>query len=119
MKRPKPAHDWNKARQLRRQMSLPEVLLWKQLKGQPLGIKFRRQHPVGPFVIDFYCPAVKLGFEIDGMVHDAGDRPERDQRRDVWLHQQGIELIRIPASEVLRSMESVAEAIVMECSKRR
>lgn len=76
-------HAYAKARQLRRDMSLPERLLWRELRGKPAGLKFRRQHPVGPYVIDFYCASAKLGIEIDGIAHDMGERPERDMRRDV------------------------------------
>jgi very-short-patch-repair endonuclease len=63
------------ARRLRRTMSLPEVLLWTQLRGKPLGIKFRKQHPVGDYVVDFYCAEKQLAVEIDGIAHDMGDRP--------------------------------------------
>ncbi len=113
-----PAHNYAKARKLRAAMSLPEVLLWKLLRRKPDGVKFRRQHPVGPYVIDFYCPSAKLGFEIDGIAHDMGDRPERDASRDAWLAGQGIEIVRIPASEVLKSDTDVAEAILRRCGNR-
>jgi len=63
------------ARQLRQQMSLPETLLWNLLRKAPDGVIFRRQHPVGPYVVDFYCAKAKVCFEIDGIVHDMGDRP--------------------------------------------
>ena len=118
MERRPPDHDYAKARRLRREMSLPEVLLWERLRRKPLGVKFRRQHPVGRFVIDFYCPSAKLGFEIDGAAHDMGDRPERDMRRDEFLRGQGIGIVRIAASEVLQSVEAVAESIVAHCCQR-
>ena len=105
----------SKARILRKEMSLPEVLLWRVLKAKPLGIKFRRQHPIGPFVLDFYCPQAKLAIEIDGIAHDMGDRPLRDENRTAWLETQGIGLLRIPASDVLKSTEQAAEAIVAAC----
>lgn len=113
-----PRHDYAKARQLRAAMSLPEVLLWRLLRRKPNGVKFRRQHPVGPYAIDFYCPSAKLGFEIDGIAHDMGDRPEKDASRDVWLAEQGIEIVRIPASEVLKSDVDAAEAILRRCGRR-
>lgn len=113
-----PAHLYAKARKLRAAMSFPEVLLWKLLRKQPDGVKFRRQHPVGPYMIDFYCPSAKLGFEIDGIAHDMGDRPEKDIARDAWLAGQGITIVRIPASEVLKSAVEVAEAILRRCGGR-
>ena len=56
-----------KARALRPEMSPPEAALWQVLRTRPEGVKFRRQHPVGPFVVDFYCPSAKLVVEIDGI----------------------------------------------------
>ena len=84
-----------KARQLRKTMSKPEIMLWQQLRKKPSGIKFHRQHPIGPYILDFYCPSANLAIEVDGMAHDMGDRPERDERREHELSQQGIETIRI------------------------
>jgi very-short-patch-repair endonuclease len=111
-------HNHAKARRLRAEMSLPEVLLWRLLRKQPMGMKFRRQHPVGKYVIDFCAPAVKLGFEVDGIIHDMGDNPLRDIARDTWLGEQGIDIIRIPAKEVLRSPIEVADSIVRTCQGR-
>jgi very-short-patch-repair endonuclease len=90
-------------------------MLWQLLRGQPDGVKLRRQHPLGPYVLDFYCAAKKVGFEIDGIAHEMGDRPSRDEQRDDWLRSQGVEIVRIPAADVLRSPEAVAEAIVRYC----
>ena len=99
-------------------MSLPERLLWRELKGRAGGLKFRKQHPVGPYVIDFYCASAKLGVEIDGIAHDMGDRPKRDQVRDAFIREQGIEVVRYVATDVLRSPVDVAEAIVVLCCER-
>ena len=105
-----------KARNLRREMSLPEVLLWRILRARPAELKFRRQHPAGPYVLDFYCPEAKLGFEIDGFAHNTGDRPARDVVRDRWLADQGITVIRTPAADVLKSPADVAETITATCA---
>ena len=110
-------HDYAKARDLRRQMTLPEVLLWRELRRHPL--KFRKQHPVGPYVIDFYCAAAKLGIEIDGMAHDTGDRAERDLRRAEFLGGRGITLARFTAREVLADAGAVADMIVQLSLARR
>jgi very-short-patch-repair endonuclease len=61
-----------KARELRRHMSLPEALLWRLLRRAPNGVAFRRQHPIGEYVVDFYCPAAKLAIEVDRAAHDFG-----------------------------------------------
>ena len=70
---------------------------------------FRRQHPVGPYVLDFYCADARLCVEVDGAFHHVGDRPQRDARRDAWLNGQGIEVVRIPAWWVLDDPGAVAE----------
>tara|TARA_R110000850_G_scaffold80895_4_gene173678 strand:- start:4106 stop:4462 length:357 start_codon:yes stop_codon:yes gene_type:complete len=101
-----------KARQLRKTMSKPEVMLWQQLRRKPVGIKFRRQHPVGPYIVDFYCSPAKLAIEVDGVAHDMGTRPEHDRRREWELSQQGVETIRISARDVLQDAEDVADRIL-------
>jgi very-short-patch-repair endonuclease len=101
-----------RARKLRKEMSLPEVLLWQLLRGQPRGVKFRRQHPSSEIRIDFYCSDARLAIEIDGVSHDMGDQPGRDVRRDAWLKSQGIDSVRIPATDVLRDATEVANTIL-------
>ncbi|MGG8896335.1 endonuclease domain-containing protein, partial [Escherichia coli] len=80
------------ARKLRRDLSLPEALLWQRLRGRQAGLKFRRQHPVGPYVVDFYCPAVKTVIEIDGQAHDRADRPDRDAARESFIAENGLHM---------------------------
>jgi very-short-patch-repair endonuclease len=102
----------DRARLSRRKMDLPEVLLWNQLRRRQLeGLHFRRQHPFGPFILDFYCDAAKLAVEVDGYSHDVGDRPERDLRRDRWLADRGVRTLRIPAREVLNDMDGALATI--------
>ncbi|MEN3749824.1 endonuclease domain-containing protein [Sphingomonas sp. HF-S3] len=101
-----------RAKQLRRAMSLPEVLLWRELRKRPGGLKFRHQHPAGPYILDFYCAEVDLAIEVDGEVHGRGDRPERDGVRDAWLHERDVRVLRILASDVLRDLDAVILHIV-------
>ncbi|XUU61945.1 endonuclease domain-containing protein [Erythrobacter sp. HA6-11] len=108
-------HNYAAARRLRKTMSLPEGLLWRELRARKSGLKFRRQHPVGRYVLDFYCAAAKLGIEIDGIAHDMGDRRKYDTRRDAWLTSKGISVLRIAASDVLRDPNECAEAIANYC----
>ena len=90
-------------------MSLPEVLLWKELKrSSGPGPQFRRQHPVGPYVLDFYCSRARLCVEIDGYAHGTGDRPARDERRDRYLQALDIRVERIAAAGVLKDPHSIA-----------
>jgi very-short-patch-repair endonuclease len=102
------------ARNLRREMTLPEVLLWEQLRAGKLGAKFRRQHPIGPYIADFYCASLKLVIEIDGEAHNRGDRPARDEVRDQHLADQGSRVLRFAALEVLKNMDGVLAVISAE-----
>jgi len=104
-----------KARTLRRTMTLPEVLLWRALRTHPSGLKFRRQHPAGPYVLDFYCEAALKGIEVDGMAHELGDNPQRDVVRDAWLANAGISIVRIPSRDVLHSLDDVLRFLVDQC----
>ena len=100
------------ARILRSEMSFPEVLLWRALRARPAGLRFRRQHPAGPYVLDFFCVSRRLAVEVDGEAHDRGNRPKRDELRDAWLMSQGVMVLRIPAAEVLKDIEAVVLHIV-------
>ena len=117
MPRERQDRDVARARKLRREMSLPEVLLWRIFRREPEGVKLRRQHPIGKYVIDFHCAKSNIGIEIDGFAHATGDRPLHDEQRDAYLNEQGVQIIRIPASEVLLSPECVAESIVRYCKR--
>ncbi len=77
----------------------------------PCRSALRRQHPIGPYVLDFYCPAAHLAVEVDGYVHGTGDIPERDERRDTWLKAQGISVLRIAASDVMADPDEEAGMI--------
>ncbi len=101
-----------RARSLRREMSLPEILLWSELRGGRLGgLKFRRQHPFGPYVLDFYCAEKRLAVEVDGEAHTHENRPEQDRIRDQRLAENGVITLRIPARDVLQSVDSAIAAI--------
>ena len=77
-----------RARELREQATVIEFLIWSELRGRKLaGLKFRRQHPIGPFVVDFYCAEHQLVVELDGPVHD--ERQDDDRQRSQYLRQRG------------------------------
>ena len=111
MRAPKETVD--NARRLRRNLSPPEARLWSRLRTRAPGAPiFRRQHPIGRYVLDFYCAKARLAVEVDGIGHDMGDRPQRDLRRDAWLRAQGVTVMRISASDVMRAIDDVVDAIV-------
>lgn len=93
-------------------MSKPELNLWHALRRGGLdGLKFRRQHPIGPYVLDFYCASLRLAVEVDGYDHCIGSRPRRDRARDQWLAAVGVRTLRIPAHEVMSSVGGVLSGI--------
>ncbi|MCP3729124.1 endonuclease domain-containing protein [Sphingomonas sp. MG17] len=109
-----PKRNQKRAKQLRRAMTLPEILLWRELKKRPAELRFRHQHPAGEhYVLDFFCPRHKLAVEVDGEAHERGDRPERDAVRDAWVSSQGVRTLRIPAVEVLNDLDAVVRYIVV------
>jgi very-short-patch-repair endonuclease len=101
-----------KARNLRDNMSLPEVVLWRELRKRPGGLKFRRQHPSGAYVLDFFCSDARLAIEIDSFAHSTRDRPQHDAARDAWFAGAGIATLRIGARDVLADLEAVVAHIV-------
>jgi very-short-patch-repair endonuclease len=106
-----------RARALRRDMTLPDGMLWQVLRHRPDGFKFRRQHPIGRCIVDFYCPAARLVIEVDGESHRMGDNPERDEQRDAWLRNQGLQVLRFDAGDLIRDVQSVVTAILLECRR--
>ncbi|MEO7026098.1 MAG: endonuclease domain-containing protein [Caulobacteraceae bacterium] len=107
-----PAVTVGRARELRRSMTAPEVLLWALLRGGKLGgLRFRRQHPVGPFILDFFCPTKRLAIEVDGEGHRVGDQREREDRRDQWLIERNIVVMRFAAMDVLENPDGVLTRI--------
>jgi len=102
-----------KLARLRKEMSLPEAVLWRALRrDQQQGLRFRRQHPVGSFVLDFYCASARLAIEVDGAAHDFVERAIRDEGRDAWLAERGIRVLRFLAKDVL-SEEGLEMVLLM------
>jgi very-short-patch-repair endonuclease len=90
-----------RARVLRRNLTRPETTLWALLRRKQLShLRFRRQHPFGAYILDFYCPAAKLCVEVDGPVHDDPRQVAHDAARTQWLAAQGISLVRFSAADV-------------------
>lgn len=89
-----------------------------QLRGRLLNRQSRRQHPVGPYVLDFYCARARLAVEVDGYAHSTADRPQRDERRDAWLAERGIATLRLPAELVLSDMDAAVRTIAAELDRR-
>jgi adenine-specific DNA-methyltransferase len=109
---PREHREWlgEAARDLRRRQTDTEERLWQAVRNRQLaGARFKRQQPVGPFVVDFFCPKACLVVEVDGAVHDA--QQEYDAERDVILEQAGYRILRVTADEVERDLASVLSRI--------
>jgi type I restriction enzyme S subunit len=109
---PIPTQFLDFARQLRRQATDAENLLWRLLRGRQIAkAKFRRQHSFPPYILDFYCHELRLAVELDGGQHDEAHHRSRDARRDRYLAEHGIRVLRFWNNEVLSETEAVLEAI--------
>ncbi len=98
-------------KQLRRRGSLPEAIVWNHLKHGQLGMKFRRQHSVGPYILDFYCPKKRLAIELDGETHNDSKSQTYDAERTKYLNLQEIRVLRFQNREILENLEGVLEEI--------
>jgi very-short-patch-repair endonuclease len=107
-----PSKTHTQAKALRRTLTPPEIALWALLRTRAKGAPtFRRQHPIGPYIADFYCAAARLVVEIDGWDHAAPERVTGDARRDRYMDELGYRVIRIAAAEVRASAGDVAQGI--------
>ncbi len=103
-------HMIRRARDLRQTSTTPEQLLWLALRnGQIGGLKFRRQHPIGPCVVDFYCHSAGLVVEVDGMSHE--DKIQRDVERTKLIEAHGLRILRVTNEDVMRDVDAVAREI--------
>jgi very-short-patch-repair endonuclease len=105
-----------RARELRQPQTPAETKLWACLRNRQLGdFKFRRQHPIDRFIVDFYCAACRLVIEVDGDSH--AEQVEYDQARTEWLNDRGYRVIRFTNRDVFQQLDAVLEAILEECDR--
>ena len=107
------------ARKLRREMTDTERILWSELRGRRLGHhRFRRQHPIGPYVVDFVCLEKRFIIEIDGGHHSEPEQLQRDTRRTRWLEGAGYIVFRATNTDVFENIDGVANTILGELDRR-
>jgi len=100
------------SRALRKRQTPAELELWERLRRRQLyGFKFRRQHPIGPYIADFYCSSEGLVVEVDGEIHDTAAQREHDELRDRAMVEFGLKLVRVTNREVFEDIESVLSRI--------
>jgi very-short-patch-repair endonuclease len=103
----------NYSKTLRKQLTDSERVLWRHLRAKQLnGLKFRRQEPIGSYVVDFVCYKKRLIIEIDGSQHAKEDNKENDIRRDNWFQHQGFQVLRFWNNDVLHNIQGVLEIIM-------
>jgi very-short-patch-repair endonuclease len=96
------------ARKLRKEGTLSEILLWKQIKGKQLGVEFHRQVPIDEYIVDFYCHEISLAIEIDGISHND---LIKDDNRQAQLEELGVRFIRFPDRDVKTGMQNVIRTL--------
>lgn len=102
------AFSFRNAERFRNRMTEAEIILWNELKSNKfLGLKFRRQHPIDRFVVDFYCHKHLLVIEVDGGIHLSKDVKENDINRELELKNMGLNIVRFTNEEILNSLSKV------------
>jgi len=113
------AHMTKRARRLRSNTTDAEARIWRALRrNQIKNAGFRRQHPMGPFILDFYCPSLRLGIEIDGGQHSFDENRLSDERRSQWFSERGILIVRFWNNDVLANTVGVLSAIARVVDER-
>jgi very-short-patch-repair endonuclease len=113
-------HIFEKAKALRSNMTVSELILWERLKGkQILGLRFRPQHPIDIFIADFYCHPLRLVIEVDGGIHLSKDQKEYDLGREGELEYWGIKVIRYTNEEIKIDINKVINEIENVCAQRQ
>lgn len=100
--------------QLRANMPMPEKILWAKIRNQQLGVKFRRQHGIGRYIVDFYCPECALVIELDGDSHYHQGAQEYDAIRDEFMRSMELQVLRFTNVDVMNNLESV---VIKICEK--
>src|SRR6267378_3098464 len=109
----------NRAKSLRRTMTRAETLLWRYIKAHHIhGLSFRRQAPMGAYIVDFVCHDRRVIVELDGETHDFEERLKHDQKRDAWLASHGYVILRFTNHDVLSNLEGVV-TVIYETAKAR
>ena len=105
------ADKLERAKQLRREMTSAEAVLWRELQGNKLGAHFRRQQIIAGYIVDFYCHAAALVIELDGGIHQGGQQAQADAQRDAILRELGLRVVRIRNEAVTTSLPEVLQQI--------
>ncbi len=100
-----------RSRELRREMTPSEKILWQELRGNKLGVHFRRQQVIAGFIVDFYCHKADLVIELDGSIHEGDEQKENDAERDKVLSEMGLRIFRFKNEDVIKNLPKVLRTI--------
>ena len=103
---------------LRKQQTFAEEILWSYLRSKPLGFKFRRQHPLASYILDFYCHPLKLAIEVDGSVHQQEEVKENDEIRQKQLEEAGLSFLRFTNDQIILGLDEVIQQIESYLQRR-
>lgn len=102
---------FQRAQKLRKRETEAERILWEKLSNKQLRVKFRRQHPLYRFIVDFYCHELRLVIELDGSIHDLAEQADYDQFRTMLINQLDIKVIRFGNDEIFDEVDKVLDTI--------
>jgi len=106
-------------RELRHEQTGAEKLFWNSVRADQLGVHFRRQYSVDKYILDFYCPKLKLAIELDGAVHDSDEAKINDEERTLFLTGFGIEVLRFTNSEIFGNLDLVVKKVIAAIKERQ
>lgn len=101
----------NRRKNLRNNMTPQEIILWSRIKNSQIGFKFRRQHGLGPYILDFYCPEKRIVVELDGAHHFKKEGIEHDMKRTSYLESLGVRVLRFTNSEINKNLFGILKKI--------
>jgi len=102
-----PPQIFANAKELRNQLTHAELILWGYLRQKPFGFRFRRQHPINDFIVDFFSYKLNLVIEVDGGIHDEPEVKEKDLAKEKWLLENGLSILRFTNFEIEKELEKV------------
>ena len=114
-----PAVIRDRAKRLRVTQTPAEALLWRLLQQNQSGMKFRRQHAVGRWILDFYCAALRLGIEVDGRMHLRTEVRANDHEKEAYLKSQGVTVLRYANEEIIAHPTQVLERVLLTAERLR
>jgi very-short-patch-repair endonuclease len=111
---------FEKAKKLRNEMTEAEIKLWEFLSNNKvMGLRFKAQHPIYMFIVDFYCHSLRLVIEVDGSIHNLPEKTEYDENRTYELNRFNLKVIRFPNEQIINDFTNIKKEIINICNQRK